>query len=112
MESIKTDNKEKKTNVESLQEQIDALAKELEYHDPGSNEAKAICENIRTLSEAQANLLNAKSKTKLSKDTLVNGAISLLGIVGLGSLEKIMILPNKATSLVMDFIKRLNGGRK
>lgn len=102
---MKVDNEKKKTDTEGLQEAIDALAKELEFHDPDSDEAKAICENIRTLSEAKANLMKAKPQTKLSMNTLTESLVSLAGVVLLGSFEKVSILPAKATTLLMKMFK-------
>ena len=106
---IKNKKEEPKTmDVDVIEEAIKKLTDELEYHDPQSEEAKAICENIKTLSEAKANITKAKPDHKLNMNTVVETGASILGVVLLGKFEKVSIIPQKAFSLLSKMFK----GRK
>lgn len=95
-----------KSDVEDLQKAIELLLSELEYHDPDSDEAKKICDNVKTLCDAKASIEKAKPNNKLCMNTVVEVLGSLLGVVAIGSLESAKILPQKGFTLLMKMFKK------
>lgn len=95
-----------KTDADSLQTAIDALLSELEYHTPESDEAKKICENVKTLCDAKASIEKSKPNNKLSMNTVVETLASLVGVVAIGNLESMKIIPQKGFTLLMKMFKK------
>lgn len=95
-----------KTDTQKIQETIDSLLNELEYYSPDSDEAKKICDNIKVLSDAKATIEKSKPNNKLSMNTVVETVASLAGVVLLGNLESIKIIPQKGFTLLMKMFKK------
>lgn len=68
----------------------------LQRANPGTDEYDRIIDSITKLTELQTE----KSKTRISKDVLVNGAVSLAGILIVVSYEHAHPLASKALGFV------------
>ena len=94
--------------LSQLEEAIEKLAGEVDWHEGNSDETRAICCNIKTLTEAQK-ILNESKRPKLDPNVIVKGSLdaggAILGVALLSHAEKFKIIPQKAFALAMKLFR-------